>query len=581
MSILKFIISTSWKFKKAIIGMFICTFITAIDSNARPYIIKLLIDQSSNFNLNTFILLSSIYISSQILMIASNSMFDWFGSLYHTHYRPSIAQFFFNKVTKYSYRFFQETQAGSITTGISDAFNVIPVIVFTIIRWFIHFFLFALISIIILSKISYFFAFAAIVWVIIFLSLTAIFFKKVTPINTDFSTVRPRIYGFLADYISNILSVWCFSNVKHEKEKFYKITSQYTIKGLFFGKFLRNFYFLHGLTVAIYMAFILVLLGYLSTKGTITAGDFALVFMVNYKIVDMLFEISNLSREFVTNLGIVRQSLKILDFPLEIQDIHNAPNLKVISGEIEFDKVQFHYKGSETIFHNKSVIIGPGQKVGLVGYSGCGKSTFVNLILRLYDISEGRILIDGQDIREVTQDSLRNNIGIIPQDPSLFHRTIIENIRYGRLQATDEEVYEASKQANAHEFIIKLPQGYKTLVGERGVKLSGGQRQRIAIARVILKNAPILILDEATSQLDSITESGIQESLWKLMQEKTTIVIAHRLSTLLNMDHILVFEKGMIVEDGTHKELLAKNGLYKTLWEAQVGGFLPPKASYY
>jgi len=189
-------------------------------------------------------------------------------------------------------------------------------------------------------------------------------------------------------------------------------------------------------------------------------------------------------------------------------------------------------------------------------------------------VTDGAILIDGQDIRDVTQDSLRENIAMIPQDPSLFHRSLMENIRYGRIDTTDEEVIEAAKKAHAHGFIEKLQQGYGSLVGERGIKLSGGQRQRIAIARAILKNAPILILDEATSQLDSVTENLIQESLWKLMQNKTTIVIAHRLSTLLHMDRILVFDKGKIVEDGTHSDLLTKGGVYKNLWDAQVGGFL-------
>lgn len=196
------------------------------------------------------------------------------------------------------------------------------------------------------------------------------------------------------------------------------------------------------------------------------------------------------------------------------------------------------------------------------------------MILRLFDVTQGRILIDGFDIKEVTQQSLRKNIGMIPQDPSLFHRTLLENIRYGRMNATNEEVITAAKQAHAHEFIENLEQGYDALVGERGVKLSGGQRQRVAIARAFLKNAPILILDEATSQLDSVTEQFIQESLWELMQNKTTIVIAHRLSTLLHMDRILVFDKGKIVEDGTHHELLAKGGVYSELWKAQVGGFL-------
>ena len=273
----------------------------------------------------------------------------------------------------------------------------------------------------------------------------------------------------------------------------------------------------------------------------------------------------------------ITQGLKVvLDKP-EFQDLPEAYELKVIRGAISFDRVLFHYKGITPLFHNKSVIIGAGQKVGLVGYSGSGKSTFVNLILRPYDVTEGSILIDGQDIRKCTQDSLRKNIAMIPQDPSLFHRTLIDNIRYGCENASDEEVVEAARRAHAHDFIAKLPQGYNSLVGERGVKLSGGQRQRIAIARAILKNAPILILDEATSALDSVVESDIQQSLWELMQGKTTIVIAHRLSTLLHMDRILVFEQGKIVEDGSHTQLLTKNGMYKTLWEAQVGGFLPDK----
>jgi ATP-binding cassette subfamily B protein len=260
--------------------------------------------------------------------------------------------------------------------------------------------------------------------------------------------------------------------------------------------------------------------------------------------------------------------------PLDLTDATDAKDIHIIKGEIQFDHVSFTYKNTKTLFKDKSVTISPGQKVGLVGYSGGGKTTFVNLILRLYDVDNGCIQIDGQDIATVTQDSLRAHIGMIPQDSSLFHRSLMENIRYGRTDATDDEVIEAAKRAHAHEFIEQLPEGYASLVGERGIKLSGGQRQRIAIARAMLKNAPILILDEATSALDSVTEHVIQVAITDLMQGKTSLVIAHRLSTLLHMDRILVFDKGKIVEDGTHSELLAKAGLYKTLWDAQVGGFL-------
>ncbi|WCR53121.1 MAG: Putative multidrug export ATP-binding/permease protein [Wolbachia endosymbiont of Ctenocephalides orientis wCori] len=310
-------------------------------------------------------------------------------------------------------------------------------------------------------------------------------------------------------------------------------------------------------------------------QGTITVGDFALVMGINTSIVGFLWVLTRNLARFIRLWEKITEGLQAILVIPEIQDKLGAQPLIMQKGEIKFDKVHFQYKGTESIFQNKSITIKPGQKVGLVGYSGGGKSTFVNLILRLYDMISRRILIDGQDICDVTQDSLRENIGMIPQDPSLFHRTLMENIRYGKVDASDDELIEAAKRAHAHEFISKLPQGYDSLVGERGVKLSGGQRQRIAIARAILKNAPILILYEATSQLDSITEINIQKSLWKLMQNKTTIVIAHRLSTLLHMDRILVFDQGRIVEDGTHLKLLDKNGMYKTLWDAQVGGFLP------
>jgi ATP-binding cassette subfamily B protein len=322
------------------------------------------------------------------------------------------------------------------------------------------------------------------------------------------------------------------------------------------------------------MGFSAYFLVHLYIKNLVTVGDFVLIFGLAMETGHTMWFTMSEVDEFNKAVGRCKQSLFAIMTPLEIQDKPDAKLLECSKGQITFRKVKFYYKGTEPLFQNKSIDIKSGQKVGLVGYSGGGKTTFANLILRLYDVSDGAILIDGQDIRDVSQDSLHESIAMIPQDPSLFHRSLMDNIRYGRIDATDAEVIEAAKKAHAHEFITKVPQGYDSLVGERGVKLSGGQRQRIAIARAILKNAPILILDEATSQLDSVTEALIQESLWELMQDKTTIIIAHRLSTLLHMDRVLVFDQGKIVEDGTHGNLLMKNKVYKKLWDAQVGGFL-------
>jgi len=413
-----------------------------------------------------------------------------------------------------------------------------------------------------------------ITWFIIFATISISMSKKIVNLADKLAGEETVVVGELVDSLSNHSNVRIFGRKYQEnlrmipffdgQRKAYYSLNIYSIM----------LYCIQGGLIAIMMGFTVFALVTLYGKGLVTIGDFALILGLSMETGHMTWFLMSEVDHFNKAAGKCKQSLISLIVPLEIQDKADTAALNCTHGQITFDNVKFHYKGTEPLFQNKSIEIKAGQKVGLVGYSGGGKSTFVNLILRLYDVTDGAILIDGQDIRDVTQDSLRENIAMIPQDPSLFHRSLMENIRYGRADSTDEEVIEAAKKAHAHEFISTLPQGYDSLVGERGVKLSGGQRQRIAIARAILKNAPILILDEATSQLDSVTESLIQESLWELMQNKTTIVIAHRLSTLLHMDRILVFDKGKIVEDGTHSALLARGGLYKHLWDAQVGGFL-------
>ena len=279
---------------------------------------------------------------------------------------------------------------------------------------------------------------------------------------------------------------------------------------------------------------------------------------------------------FMEYVGQIRDGIHTIMREHEIADESDAKPLEMRKGEINFDKVSFGYsgQGGKSVIENLNLNVPSGQKLGLVGSSGAGKSTLVSLLLRFYETDTGNITIDGQDLSRITQDSLRENISVIPQDTSLFHRSLADNIRYGCLDATDEDIIDAAKKAHAHDFIKDLPKGYETMVGERGLKLSGGQRQRIAIARAILKNAPILILDEATSALDSESEQLIQDSLFELMKGKTVIAIAHRLSTIAKLDRLIVMEQGRIVEDGNHEALLKSKGHYAKLWDMQSGGFL-------
>jgi ATP-binding cassette, subfamily B, bacterial len=310
-------------------------------------------------------------------------------------------------------------------------------------------------------------------------------------------------------------------------------------------------------------------------KGAIGVGDFVMAVSLSLMIIN---EARNLSRrflEFFEYIGNVANGVHTIVRAHEVIDAPDAEPVPITRGSIEFREVDFGYSNERRVFNRLSVTIPAGQSVGLVGLSGSGKSTFVSLVLRLFDPQHGQVLIDGTDIRRMTQDSLHAQLSLIPQDPSLFHRTLLENIRYGRLEASDEEVIEAARKASAHEFIEQIKDGYRSMVGERGIKLSGGQRQRIAIARVILKNAPVLILDEATSSLDSITERAIQTTLDQVMKGKTVIVVAHRLSIVAHLDRILVFDQGRIVEDGSHAALLAQRGAYYRLWSRQAGGFLP------
>ncbi len=479
-----------------------------------------------------------------------------------------------NHVLEKSPQFFQDNLSGKISKQITNLADGIEKLTGSIISNFLRGSVLLLASFVASYFVNPVFFFILLTWFALFASFSILMSKKLVALSDAQARTESTVVGELVDSISNHNNIRIFAKKTYENTRMIPFFMEYikTYRATNFYALLMHS--IQGGLISVMMGFSIYFLIYLYGKNLVTIGDFALILGLSMETGHMMWFTMDNVDEFNKAVGRCKQSLNALMTPLEIEDKPQAKSLICDHGQITFTGVKFHYKGTNPLFDDKNITIESGQKVGLVGYSGGGKSTFVNLILRLYDVTDGQILIDGQDIRDVTQDSLRTAIGMIPQDPSLFQRNLMENIRYGRMEATNEEVIEAAKQAHAHEFILKLPQAYDSLVGERGVKLSGGQRQRIAIARAMLKNAPILILDEATSQLDSVTENYIQESMTHLMQGKTTIIIAHRLSTLLHMDRILVFDKGKIVEDGTHAGLLAKQGLYKTLWDAQVGGFL-------
>ncbi len=436
------------------------------------------------------------------------------------------------------------------------------------------------ISFVLLWKLHPFFSLLIFVWISVYLGLIGVLFiKKSIKYSMNHSLAETILKGKIVDSITNIMTVKLFSRYNYEKDEFEKYQKEEIVTARTLTNYLEMIRIFQAIASNLLIALMLLLVVYGWSKNWFSIGDMVFVTNLSMSIMSMTWYMAALMIRFVEELGIAKEAFSMIITPHDITDAPQAKPMIIQQGEIRFEKVCFQYPNGKEIFRNLNVTIHGGEKVGLVGYSGSGKTTFANLILRYFDISSGAILIDGQNIANVTQESLREKIAMIPQESTLFHRTLFENIRYGRLEANEEDVIDAARKAFCHDFIATLPDGYHTVIGERGAKLSGGQRQRIAIARAILKDAPILILDEATSALDSATEKKIQQSLDYLMKGRTSLIIAHRLSTLAEVDRILVFKDGEIIEDGNHAELLQKQAYYAHLWHMQAGGFLPEHPS--
>ncbi|WP_341790452.1 ABC transporter ATP-binding protein [Rickettsia endosymbiont of Polydrusus tereticollis] len=579
-NVLLFILKILPQFKLNIVIMFLVSLMWAIDLSLRKYVIKDILDIAVKYQGGSIIehlfLPISIYIFMGLFITTIFRLYGYFVDIKMVPLlKGKIADRAFYMLLNQSHSYFLNNFSGDLTHKVNNLIDSTIELIKLIIDRFFAYSLALIFAIYILSLANIKFAIATLIWVIIFILVSILCFRKLSNLANCYSSSGTKATANLTDSLSNITIIRLFTKQTYKRLKFLriykeKIDTEKKMQRAYFW-----IWFIYGYSFELLQAISLYFLIYGYQSGEVELGDIALVLGINIAIVEFLNQLTGYMTQFSTHFGKVSDALSSINTKLEITNKENATTLEVNKGEIKFKQVLFCYPNKKPLFKDFSVTINPKEKIGLVGHSGSGKSTFINLILRLFEVKEGTIQIDNQFITDVTQNSLRQKIAVVPQDLMLFHDTILENIRYGgNNETTEQAVVQAAKFSGIHKFINGLPKGYYTIVGEKGLKLSGGERQRIIIARVFLKNTPILLLDEATNQLDSVTEKEIQESLFKLMEHKTTIVIAHRLSTLLHMNRILVFDNGTIVQDGSHSELVIQKGLYQDIWNTQTDDIL-------
>ena len=558
----------------SIIGFLIIIVIASLEIALSPYVLKIIIDTATQYADNAAMFFHAVAYSA-IFYVLLTIIHNLAMRVYHyiclklfPKLRTEISVALFDHLTKHSVSFFQRNFSGDLANKVQNVSDGVESIIQNVNRYVLGNLFTLLIALILLTTVHLFFSIVLLLWGIAYVFNGYYMAKKTAHIAHDFSHANSHLAGQLVDSITNILSAKIFSNVSFETNRIDGAVSAVGEQDKRLQKQIMWTDFYQNMIFTVLIAFLMAGLIYGRVHGSITVGDFAFILGLSITIATMVNGLTKAMPDLAKQIGKCQQALNAIIVPHDIQDVDGASALQISRGEINFSKVSFSYDKNK-LFESFTLNIQAKQKVGLVGYSGAGKTTLINLLLRLYEIQSGEIAIDGQNINSVTRESLTRGIALIPQQPELFNRSLMDNIRYGDTAATDEAVYKAAQLAKCHDFICQIPEGYQSMVGEKGIKLSGGQRQRIAIARAILKNAPILILNEATSSLDSATEREIQDALQAVMTDKTVIVIAHRLSTIMAMDRILFFDAGKIVEDGTVAELQAKNGNFARLLAMQ------------
>ena len=488
-----------------------------------------------------------------------------------------IVRDLFAYLQRHSARYFGEHFAGSLAHRIGEGSIGLLEITWNLVVDMLPILVVLVTSLVLLTLASPWLGLCLLIWVVAYTLLAFVLSRKAQGLAADHAKARSMTTGKIVDAVSNLASIRLFARQDFELDylNLYQTQEKQAAQRSFFYqekiRLLQD-----SLSIVLRVGLVAIAL-YLWHLGQIDVGQLVMVATLGLMIVAQCSYLSMQFMHFFESVGNIQNSIDTLLKPHEMPDRNDAQPARITKGAIQFRDVNFGYSADKPIFKHFNLNIPAGERVGIVGLSGSGKSTLLNLLLRAYDPQQGQVEVDGVDIQTMTQQSLHSHIGLIPQEPGLFHRSLRENIGYGDVAADETQIVLAAKRAHAHDFILHMPEGYDALIGERGVKLSGGQRQRIAIARALLKNAPILVLDEATASLDSETESLIQSSLDDIMADKTVLVVAHRLSTIAHLDRIVVLDNGLIVEDGSHSALLERKGLYFRLWQHQSDGLLSEK----